>query len=86
MIIASLFDKQTYETVREGNTVLQEENRFLGSVTIPLQTLLLNNGKKTDFNFRLARPMCLPNYRVLDDEIYFMRPEELEKNRRNENE
>ena len=51
-----------------------------------MQTLLSNDGKKTDFNFRLARPICLPNYRVLDEEIYFMKSTELEKNRKMENE
>jgi hypothetical protein len=51
--------------------VFLEEHRFLGSVSIPLVTLLQNSGK-TDFNFKLNRPICLPNYRVLDDEIYFM--------------
>ena len=85
LIIASLFDKQTYESVREGERVFLEEHRFLGSVTIPLQTLLANKGK-TDFNFRLNRPICLPNYRVLEDEIYFMNSEQLERQRKMENE
>lgn len=76
-IVASLFDKQTYVTIREGERVFLEEHRFLGSVTIPLITLLTNSGK-TDFDFRLNRPVCLPNYRVLNDEIYFMTPKELE--------
>lgn len=57
----------------------------MGSITIPLLTLLTNKGK-TDFNFRLNRPMCLPNYRVLDDEIYFMSADQLEKQRKMENE
>ena len=35
-IIASLFDKQTYQSVREGERVFLEEHRFLGAVTIPL--------------------------------------------------
>ena len=73
-IIASLFDRQIFESIREGERVQLEEHRFLGSVTIPLQTLLANKGK-TDFNFRLNRPICLPNYRVLEDEIYFMNAE-----------
>ncbi len=55
-----------------------EEHRFLGSVSIPLVTLLQNSGK-TDFNFKLNRPICLPNYRVLDDEIYFMSAKQLEE-------
>ena len=62
--------------MREGERVFLEEHRFLGSVTIPLQTLLANKGK-TDFNFRLVRPMCLPNYRVMNTEIYFMSTAEL---------
>ena len=47
---------------------------------------LLTNAGKTDFNFKLARPVCLPNYRVLDDEIYFMDAKQLEKQRLMENE
>ena len=85
VIIASLFDKQVYASQREGARVLLEEHRFLGAVTIPLLTLLTNPGK-TDFNFRLERPVCLPSYRVLNEEIYFMRAEELEKHRKMENE
>lgn len=63
---------------REGEHVFIEEHRFLGSVQIPLVTLLTNSGK-TDFNFRIERPLCLPNYRVLSEEIYFMKPEDLDK-------
>jgi len=74
MIVASLFDKQTYISLREGERVFLEEHRYLGSVEIPLVTLLTNSGK-TDFNFRMERPICLPNYRVLNDEIYFMSTE-----------
>ena len=85
LIIVSLFDKQMYESVREGERVFLEEHRFLGSVNIPLQTLLNNKGK-TDYNFRLNRPICLPNYRVLEDEIYFMSADQLEKQRKMENE
>lgn len=76
MIIASLFDKQTYKSVREGERIFHEEHRFLGCVQIPLITLLTNSGK-TDFNFRIIRPICLPNYRVLNDEIYFMNADQL---------
>ena len=50
-----------------------------------MQTLLSNKGK-TDFNFRLNRPICLPNYRVLEDEIYFMSADQLDKQRKMENE
>ena len=71
MIIVSLFDKQTYLTQKEGFSISQEEHRFLGSVDIPLQSIL-SNPAKCDFNFRLNRPLFLPNYRVIGDEIYFM--------------
>ena len=77
-ITASLFDKQTYMSYREGERVYLDEHRFLGSVEIPLVTLLSNSGK-TDFNLRIQRPICLPTYRVLSDEIYFMSQETLEK-------
>lgn len=49
----------------------QEENRFLGSLEIPLSTVL-NNYEKTDFNFKLNRPIILPAYRVVDDELNLM--------------
>lgn len=62
-----------------------EEHRFLGSVNIPLLTLLQNPGK-TDFNFRLERPAVLPNYRVLNEEIYFMSAEELKNHLQMRNE
>jgi hypothetical protein len=45
---------------------------------VPLQTVLCNPDK-IDFNFRLERPLALSNYRVLDDEIYFMNAERLEE-------
>ena len=76
MIIVSLFDKQTYKTQREGDKIEQEEHRFLGSIHIPLQSILSNPGK-CDFNFRLNRPLILPNYRVTDNEIYFMPEKDL---------
>ena len=57
----------------------------MGSVQIPLLTLLTNSGK-TDFNFRLNRPVVLPNYRVLDQEIYYMKSDDLIKYRAMEHE
>ena len=36
LIIASIFDKQTFTKNIEGNNVTLEEHRFLGSVSIPL--------------------------------------------------
>lgn len=77
-IIISLFDKQMYLSMQDGKQIRQEENRFLGSITVPLQTVLCNPDK-IDFNFRLERPLALSNYRVLDDEIYFMNAERLEE-------
>ena len=85
LIIATLFDKQTYVNIREGQRVMLEEHRYLGSVQIPLLTLLTNSGK-TDFNFRLERPTTLPSYRVLEEEIYFMSAAKLEMHRKMENE
>lgn len=85
MIICSLFDRQSYTSDREGERVTLEEHRFLGSVNIPLLTLLQNPGK-TDFNFRLERPAVLPNYRVLNEEIYFMSAEELKNHLQMRNE
>ena len=68
-IQVSLFDKQIFRHQEEGKIILQEENRFLGSFTIPLQALLTNAGKM-DFNFKVNRPLALPAYRVLDDELF----------------
>ena len=61
----------------------QEENRFLGSVTIPLSSILMNHDKM-DFNFRLNRPLVLPAYRITNDDVGLMdetslTPEELRK-------
>lgn len=77
-ILISLFDKQMYKTMQDGKQVTQEENRFLGSVQIPLATVLSNH-EKLDHNFRLNRPIALPAYRVLDDEISFMDSDRLEE-------
>lgn len=81
----SLFDKQMYLSMQEGKQVRQEENRFLGSVTVPLVTVLCNPSK-LDFNFKLERPVALSAYRVLEQEIYFMNPSQLEEERLTENE
>lgn len=70
-IIFTLFDKQEYEQSKDHMRVITEENRYLGSFTIPLHTVLQNPGK-TEFNFKLNRPIALPNYRVLDSEILLM--------------
>jgi hypothetical protein len=67
-----------YKTMQDGKQVTQEENRFLGSVQIPLATVLSNH-EKLDHNFRLNRPIALPAYRVLDDEISFMDSDRLEE-------
>ena len=76
MIIVSVYDKEQYHTQREGQTVTQEEHRFLGDVRIPLQSILTNPGK-CSFQFRLNRPMLLPTYKVISEEIYFMEEESL---------
>lgn len=71
MIIISLFDKETYKYQQDGKQITQEENRFLGSLEIPLSTVLTNY-EKTDFNFKLNRPLILPSYRVVNDELNLM--------------
>lgn len=57
----------------------------MGSVCVPLSTVLCNT-EKLDYNFKLHRPVALPAYRVLDDEIYFMTKDKLEEERLRENE
>lgn len=74
MIFISLFDKQMYLSMKDGQQIRQEENRFLGQVVIPLSTIL-HHYDKMDFNFKLERPLVLPAYRVLDDEAVFMTSE-----------
>jgi hypothetical protein len=39
-------------------------------MTLPLQTVLLNPGKM-EFNFKVNRPIVLPSYNVLPNEIFF---------------
>lgn len=75
-LTASIFDKQEYLSQREGAKVIQEEHRFLGEVTIPLSTIL-TNPDKIDFNFKVNRPVCMPGYRVLDNEIHTMSYQQL---------
>jgi len=84
-IMITLFDRQEYKSSQDGKKITQEENRFLGSITVPLSTVLCNT-EKLDYNFKLNRPVALPAYRVLDDEIYFMKPEKLEEEKLRENE
>lgn len=74
VIVISLFDNHVYKTFQDGQEVRQEENRFLGNVTVPL-TSVLQNHEKMDFNFTLNRPLVLPSYRILPDEALYM-PEE----------
>ena len=85
MIRISLFDRRQEWTLIDDKKVIQEENRFLGSIEVPLLTVLFNP-EKLDSNFRLQRPMALSAYRVLDEEIYFCKEDQLadEQLRKNE--
>ena len=74
-----------YLTMQDGKQIRQEENRFLGNFTIPLSTILMNHDKM-DFNFKLNRPVIIPAYRLLDDEIYFMNEKKLSDEKLRENE
>lgn len=47
------------------------ENRFLGSFTVPLTTILGNS--KFDGTVRLNRPLVIQNYNVVQDEIMFLK-------------
>jgi len=71
VIYVSLFDRQQYRQQQEGKQITQEEHRFLGSMTVPLQTVL-QNPNKMEFNFMIERPVVLPSYNVLKEEIYFL--------------
>lgn len=41
---------------------------------MPLKTVLMNPGKM-EFNFKIDRPMVLPSYNVVKDEVYFTQNE-----------
>jgi coiled-coil and C2 domain-containing protein 2A len=69
-----LFDRQQYQHLQEGNLITQEEHRFIGSMQVPLKTVLQNPGKM-EFNFKLNRPLVLPSYNVVPSEVYFMSSE-----------
>ena len=84
-IIISLFDKRKEWTKENDKKITQEENRFLGSVKVPLLTVLCNP-EKLDTNFRLERPLALSAYRVLHDEIYFIEQDKLDDEKLRENE
>ena len=82
----SLFDRQQYQHLQEGNLITQEEHRFIGSMTMPLKTVLMNPGKM-EFNFKMERPIALPSYNVLTEEVYFVEREgDLEDQKLRENE
>jgi len=61
------------------------ENRFLGGFTIPLLSVLTNPGK-TEFNFKIDRPMCLPNYKVLQQDVFFIDASNIDAQKLRENE
>jgi hypothetical protein len=71
ILYISLFDLQKYEHTQEGVLMTQEEHRFIGSLSIPLKTILMNPGK-CEFNFQVNRPLVLPAYNVVTDEVYFV--------------
>ena len=85
MIIVSLFDLQKYTTTRTEGDFTHEEHRFLGDIRIPLQSILTNPGK-WEHNFKLNRPVLLPTYRVPEQEIFYMKKDEIEKQMKLENE
>jgi len=63
--------------VRAGEgEVEMVENRFLGGFVVPLLTVLQNPGK-TEFNFKVNRPLCLPTYKVLSQDVFFIKKEDM---------
>jgi hypothetical protein len=44
---------------------------------VPLKTVLQNPGKM-EFNFKLNRPLVLPSYNVVQQEVYFSSPQDIE--------
>ena len=86
MIIVSLFDRETYtEAKMDGKLKILEENRFLGSFQIPLTAVIMSTDR-LEFNFKLNRPLALPTYRVLGDDIVFLEDALLEEGKLRANE
>jgi len=50
MIMISVFDRQQYSQVMDGKQITQEEHRYIGSVTLPMKTVL-QNPEKIDWSF-----------------------------------
>lgn len=85
MIHVNLFDQERYQVRRGEGEAEMVENRFLGGFVVPLLSVLTNPGK-TEFNFKVNRPLCLPNYKVLKQDVFFIKPEDMtaENLRKNE--
>lgn len=78
MIYVSVFDRQMFSYIQDGKQITLEEHRFLGSMSIPMKTIL-QNPPKIEFSFKIKRPLILPSYMVVPDEVYFIDSNEKEK-------
>jgi len=58
---------------------MQIEYRFLGSLTIPLSSIL-NNPPKLEAMFKINRPLALFNYTILKNNIFLMDEKEMKEN------
>jgi len=74
----TLYDKET-RVVQETRvkSTHYEANRYLGSFSIPLTTIL--SGNKFEGSVRLTRPLVLQNYRVFSDQAILMEIPDIDK-------
>lgn len=56
---------------------MQVELRYLGSVSIPLLSIL-NNPPKLEAIFKVGRPLALFNYVILKNNVFLMDRDEME--------
>ena len=73
MIYISLFDREV-KVSGTGVMQIRPDYRYLGSVSIPLISLL-NNPPKIEAVFKINRPLSLFNYQVVKDRFFFLQGE-----------
>ena len=75
MIYVSLFDREEMQyrddEYGSADTKTLVEIRYLGSFSIPLQSVL-HNPPKLEAIFKVNRPLALFNYLVIKDNIFLM--------------
>ena len=74
----TLYDRET-RVVKETRvkSIHYDENRYLGSFSIPLTTIL--SGNKFEGSVRVNRPLVLQNYRVFSDQAILMEAADIDR-------